>query len=301
MNATLSAFAFPFGRRRPTRLAPNCASHAPCEDTQEDLGPEAFIEAEAAAEAPYIASTCAGASAMRVTGWKRGARAGSVLPGPTSPARYGLYLILILAGYLAGSALRGPYGDGGRGTQRFLISAHVSTTTAAASDGDAGATSVADKLSTLPHLSMASRLLGGELSRGSSGIAGHHGGGSAVARRSALRTGDGSSGSGAAKELYSGGVDGDTAASIIPGDRGSAAEEAAAAAGALGGALLLPPANRTLRFGVCNGYANQRLAVLYGIMLARRLGRSAVLPVLIDNGLQRSDTNVLASGDNQVW
>eukprot|EP00198_Chlamydomonas_reinhardtii_P010596 XP_001699933.1 predicted protein [Chlamydomonas reinhardtii] len=200
---------------------------------------------------------------MRVTGWKRGARAGSVLPGPTSPARYGLYLILILAGYLAGSALRGPYGDGGRGTQRFLISAHVSTTTAAASDGDAGATSVADKLSTLPHLSMASRLLG-------------------------------------AKELYSGGVDGDTAASIIPGDRGSAAEEAAAAAGALGGALLLPPANRTLRFGVCNGYANQRLAVLYGIMLARRLGRSAVLPVLIDNGLQRSDTNVLASGDNQV-
>ena len=52
---------------------------------------------------------------------------------------------------------------------------------------------------------------------------------------------------------------------------------------------------------MCNGYANQRLAVLYGIMLARRLGRSAVLPVLIDNGLQRSDTNVLASGDNQVW
>ncbi|KXZ50966.1 hypothetical protein GPECTOR_14g21 [Gonium pectorale] len=62
----------------------------------------------------------------------------------------------------------------------------------------------------------------------------------------------------------------------------------------------LQPGNRTLRFAVCNGYANQRLSVLYGTLLAKRLGRSAVLPVLVDNGLQRTDDAVLASGDNQV-
>ncbi|KAG2436256.1 hypothetical protein HXX76_006567 [Chlamydomonas incerta] len=235
---------------------------------------------------------------MRVTSWKRGARAGGVLAGPTSPAKYGLYLILLLVGYLAGSALRGPYGDGGGGTQRLLISAHVSTSI---SDSDAGSASVAEKLSALPHLGMANRFLGGGLGSGSGGAAAHDGSAGATARRSALRAGDGSSVSRAAKGLHISGVQGDTADSSIPGDRGSAAEEAAAAAaGAMGGPLPLAPANRTLRFGVCNGHANQRLAVLYGMMLARRLGRSAVLPVLIDDGLQRSDTNVLASGDNQV-
>ncbi|KAG2449205.1 hypothetical protein HYH02_005952 [Chlamydomonas schloesseri] len=233
---------------------------------------------------------------MRVTGWKRGVRAGGVLPGPTSPAKYGLYLILILVGYLAGSALRGPYGDSG-GTQRLLISAQVSTTTAAAAADSGETTAAADGRSSLPHLGMTGRLLGGGFGKG--GSSGQEGG--ASARRSALHTGDVSSGSGAGIGLHSAGADGDAASSSILGDRGSAAEEAAAAAAAaLGGPPLLPPANRTLRFGVCNGYANQRLAVLYGMLLARRLSRSAVLPVLIDNGLQRSDANVLASGDNQV-
>ncbi|GFR49842.1 hypothetical protein Agub_g11783, partial [Astrephomene gubernaculifera] len=60
------------------------------------------------------------------------------------------------------------------------------------------------------------------------------------------------------------------------------------------------PANRTIRFQVCNGFANQRLSIMYGILLARRLNRSAVLPVLIDNGLQRSDAAVLVNADNQV-
>ncbi|KAG2499755.1 hypothetical protein HYH03_002687 [Edaphochlamys debaryana] len=58
--------------------------------------------------------------------------------------------------------------------------------------------------------------------------------------------------------------------------------------------------DRTLRFSVCNGFANQRIAVLYGSVLAQRLGRSLVLPVLIDNGLQRSDANVNSNEHNQV-
>lgn len=51
----------------------------------------------------------------------------------------------------------------------------------------------------------------------------------------------------------------------------------------------LPAAKQTLRFEVCNGFANQRLSVVYGIMLAARLQRSPVLPRLLSDGLQRSD------------
>lgn len=60
------------------------------------------------------------------------------------------------------------------------------------------------------------------------------------------------------------------------------------------------PTNRTLRFHVCNGFANQRISIVYGALLSVRLGRTAVVPTLIDNGLQRTDSTVLASEANQV-
>ncbi|KAG2483042.1 hypothetical protein HYH03_018071 [Edaphochlamys debaryana] len=60
------------------------------------------------------------------------------------------------------------------------------------------------------------------------------------------------------------------------------------------------PPTRTLRFAVCNGFANQRLSVVYAALLAYRLGRSLVLPDLIDMGLQREDVTVLASDTNRV-
>lgn len=60
------------------------------------------------------------------------------------------------------------------------------------------------------------------------------------------------------------------------------------------------PTNFTLHFPVCNGFANQRLSILYGVLLAKRLNRAAVLPMLIDNGLQRSGSSVLAGEGNQV-
>ncbi|PNH02132.1 hypothetical protein TSOC_011920 [Tetrabaena socialis] len=83
---------------------------------------------------------------------------------------------------------------------------------------------------------------------------------------------------------------------------GEAASAAVAAAAAAARAAVgeLPSANRTLRFQVCNGFTNQRLAVMYGVMLAKRLGRTAVVPALIDDGVQRGDANVLADDHNQV-
>jgi len=43
------------------------------------------------------------------------------------------------------------------------------------------------------------------------------------------------------------------------------------------------PPDRTLSFQVCKGFAQQRLAILYGLLLAKQLGRAAVLPdVLLD-------------------
>ncbi len=51
---------------------------------------------------------------------------------------------------------------------------------------------------------------------------------------------------------------------------------------------------------MCNGFTNQRLAIVYGALLARRTSRAIVLPDLIDNGLQRSDAAVTASEGNTV-
>ena len=52
---------------------------------------------------------------------------------------------------------------------------------------------------------------------------------------------------------------------------------------------------RTLSFQVCNGFANQRLALAYGLAIARRLGRAAVLPDLLLDGTQLSDRDALAA------
>ncbi len=62
----------------------------------------------------------------------------------------------------------------------------------------------------------------------------------------------------------------------------------------------MPPVNQTLRFTVCNGFANQRLSVVYGMMLAKRLNRSVVLPELLTDGLQRTTADVAANGTNSV-
>ncbi|KAG2452983.1 hypothetical protein HYH02_002320 [Chlamydomonas schloesseri] len=62
----------------------------------------------------------------------------------------------------------------------------------------------------------------------------------------------------------------------------------------------VPPKHHTMRFQVCNGFANQRLSVVYGVLLAHRLGRSPVLPVLMRDGIQRDDKTVTAQGSNKV-
>lgn len=62
----------------------------------------------------------------------------------------------------------------------------------------------------------------------------------------------------------------------------------------------VPAKSRTLRFPVCNGFANQRLSVVYGVLLARHLGRTPVLPMLLRDGLQRTDAAVVANGMNRA-
>jgi hypothetical protein len=57
---------------------------------------------------------------------------------------------------------------------------------------------------------------------------------------------------------------------------------------------------RTLRFQVCNGFANQRLAVLYGVLIAHNTRRAVVLPSLIRSGLQKTTTQVTATESNTV-
>ncbi|MEW5310172.1 MAG: hypothetical protein WDW38_001993 [Sanguina aurantia] len=57
-------------------------------------------------------------------------------------------------------------------------------------------------------------------------------------------------------------------------------------------------ASLTLRFTVCNGLSNQRLSVLYGILLALRTGRVPVLPDLIPDGTQRTAARVDPSPSN---
>lgn len=55
---------------------------------------------------------------------------------------------------------------------------------------------------------------------------------------------------------------------------------------------------RTLRFQTCNGFANQRLSLAYGVILAKLTNRVPVLPDFLLNGLQRSDKWVTDAGSN---
>ncbi|GBF93895.1 hypothetical protein Rsub_06894 [Raphidocelis subcapitata] len=52
---------------------------------------------------------------------------------------------------------------------------------------------------------------------------------------------------------------------------------------------------RTLSFSVCNGFANQRLSLVFGLVIAKQLGRVVVLPQMLLNGMQTSDENREAS------
>ncbi len=59
-------------------------------------------------------------------------------------------------------------------------------------------------------------------------------------------------------------------------------------------------AARTLRFDVCNGFANQRIAIAYGVVMAHHLGRAAVLPDILMNGTQGSDDWTLGSPNSTL-
>ncbi|GAQ85030.1 hypothetical protein KFL_002180050 [Klebsormidium nitens] len=56
--------------------------------------------------------------------------------------------------------------------------------------------------------------------------------------------------------------------------------------------------SRTLRFLTCNGFANQRLALVYGIVIAKLTDRIPVLPDFLLNGLQRSDAWIVDTISN---
>jgi hypothetical protein len=51
----------------------------------------------------------------------------------------------------------------------------------------------------------------------------------------------------------------------------------------------LAAGSKTLRFAVCNGFANQRLSIVYGILIAAKTRRVPVLPSLIADGRQFVD------------
>jgi hypothetical protein len=59
----------------------------------------------------------------------------------------------------------------------------------------------------------------------------------------------------------------------------------------------------TISFNVCNGFTNQRLSIVYGMLIARETNRLVVLPSLIKNGMQYSahisdaSTNTIPFGD----
>ena len=57
---------------------------------------------------------------------------------------------------------------------------------------------------------------------------------------------------------------------------------------------------RTFRFDVCNGFANQRVALAYGIVMAHWLGRAAVLPSVLLNGTQGTDDWTLGDGNSTI-
>lgn len=75
-------------------------------------------------------------------------------------------------------------------------------------------------------------------------------------------------------------------------------EEPAPAQQAQQQAVIAPKTDRTLRFKVCNGFANQRLSILYGALIAKKTDRALVLPMMVSVGTQMSEWQVLADGAN---
>ncbi|GIL81750.1 hypothetical protein Vretimale_1367 [Volvox reticuliferus] len=181
---------------------------------------------------------------------------------PAGPGRWALYVSLLLVGYLAGTTVRFPFP---RMAAPSLFTPSISglianRVVARTTDGDAGTFTHAD-IGRSTDSSFRERLVG------------------ALEGQTQRRR-----------------VAEDVAAATT-----TAAVAAEAAAEAVGdSSAQLQPQSRTLRFQVCNGFANQRLSIIYGALLAVRLDRTAVLPVLIDNGLQRTDNTILANTDNQV-
>lgn len=55
---------------------------------------------------------------------------------------------------------------------------------------------------------------------------------------------------------------------------------------------------RLFSFKVCNGFTNQRLAIVYGMLIARETGRVVVLPDLLKDGKQSDIAQILASATN---
>ncbi|BDA51623.1 hypothetical protein COCOBI_19-1790 [Coccomyxa sp. Obi] len=53
----------------------------------------------------------------------------------------------------------------------------------------------------------------------------------------------------------------------------------------------------TLQFSTCNGFANQRLAIVYAVVMAKASHRSLVVPSLLLNGAQLSEGMHLSGND----
>ena len=54
----------------------------------------------------------------------------------------------------------------------------------------------------------------------------------------------------------------------------------------------------TLRFATCNGFANQRLSLVYGVILAKELNRTPVAPEFVLDGTQSTTAAVLSTVSN---
>lgn len=57
---------------------------------------------------------------------------------------------------------------------------------------------------------------------------------------------------------------------------------------------------RSLRFQVCNGFANQRLAIMYAALIAKKTDRTLVLPQLIGTGTQLGEASSQETEENSV-
>lgn len=61
-----------------------------------------------------------------------------------------------------------------------------------------------------------------------------------------------------------------------------------------------PQTNQTLSFALCNGFTNQRLAFVYGLIIAKETGRRVVWPRFLLSGIQDNASSVYAGQGNGV-